>query len=93
MKTRSSTLQELENLKQENETLRKEKNNIEKGFVVLRREKKELEDKSMLIKKLRDIEREVIFLDRLMCAYAGELQRLQSEIENCNICKRYITPM
>ena len=93
MQTRSSTLKQLENLKHENETLRKEKNNFEKWFVVIRKEKKELENKSILIKKLKDIERETNYLDHLVVALSGELQRLQSEIENCNICKHHIAQM
>ena len=37
------------------------------------------------------MERETNYLDQLVMALGGELQRLQSEIENCNICKNHIT--
>ena len=93
MRTRSSTLKQLENLKHENETLRKDINNLGKWIDVITKEKKELENKSILIKKLKDIERETNYLDHLVVALSGELQRLQSEIENCNICKHHIAQM
>ena len=91
MQTRSSTFKQLENLKHENENLRKEKNNLGKWIDVITKEKKDLENKSILIKKLKDMERETNYLDQLVMALGGELQRLQSEIENCNICKNHIT--
>ena len=53
--------------------------------------KKDLENKSILIKKLKDMERETNYLDQLVMALGGELQRLQKEIEKCNICKNHIT--
>ena len=90
MQTRSSTLELLENYKHENETLRKDINNLGKWIDVITKEKKDLENKSILIKKLKDIERETNYLDHLVVALSGELQRLQSEIENCNICKHHI---
>ena len=91
MQTRSSTFKQLENLKRENENLRKEKNNLGKWIDVIRKEKKDLENKSILIKKLKDMERETNYLDQLVMALGGELQRLQKEIEKCNICKNHIT--
>ena len=91
MQTRSSTFKQLENLKQENETLRKEKNNLGKWIDVITKEKKDLENRSILIKKLKDMERETNYLDQLVMALGGELQRLQKEIEKCNICKNHIT--
>ena len=93
MQTRSSTLELLENYKHENETLRKDINNLGKWIDVIRKEKKDLENKSILIKKLKDMERETNYLDQLVMALSGELQRLQSEIENCNICKHHIAKM
>ena len=91
MQTRSHTLELLENYKHENETLRKEINNLGKLIDVIRKEKKDLENKSILIKKIKDIERETNYLDQLVMALGGELQRLQKEIEKCNICKNHIT--
>ena len=91
MQTRSSTFKQLENLKHENETLRKDINNLGKWIDVITKEKKELENKSILIKKLKDMERETNYLDQLVMALGGELQRLQKEIEKCNICKNHIT--
>ena len=91
MQTRSSTFKLLENYKHENETLRKDINNLGKWIDVITKEKKDLENKSILIKKLKDMERETNYLDQLVMALGGELQRLQSEIENCNICKHHIT--
>ena len=91
MQTRSSTFKLLENYKHENETLRKDINNLGKWIDVITKEKKDLENKSILIKKLKDMERETNYLDQLVMALGGELQRLQSEIENCNICKNLIT--
>ena len=91
MQTRSSTFKLLENYKHENESLRKDINNLGKWIDVITKEKKDLENKSILIKKLKDMERETNYLDQLVMALGGELQRLQSEIENCNICKHHIT--
>ena len=91
MQTRSSTFKLLENYKHENETLRKDINNCGKWIDVITKEKKELENKSILIKKLKDMERETNYLDQLVMALGGELQRLQKEIENCDICKNHIT--
>ena len=91
MQTRSHTLELLENYKHENETLRKDINNLGKWIDVIRKEKKDLENKSIVIKKIKDTERETNYLDQLVMALGGELQRLQSEIENCNICKHHIT--
>ena len=91
MQTRSRTLELLENYKHENETLRKEINNLGKLIDVIRKEKKDLENKSILIKILKDMERETNYLDQLVMALGGELQRLQKEIEKCNICKNHIT--
>ena len=93
MQTRSSTLMQLEKLKLENQTLKKEKNIIEKCLCAIRKEKKELENNSEVIKKLRSVERERNFLDRIVCAYGGELQRIESEIKNCDVCKHHITPI
>ena len=91
MQTRSHTLELLENYKHENETLRKEINNLGKLIDVIRKEKKDLENKSILIKILKDMEREANYLDQLVTALGGELQRLEKEIEKCNICKNHIT--
>ena len=91
MQTRSSTLELLENYKHENETLRKDINNLGKWIDVIRKEKKDLENKSILIKKLKDMERETNYLDQLVTTLRGELQRLEKEIEKCNICKNHIT--
>ena len=91
MQTRSSTFKLLENYKHENETLRKDINNLGKWIDVITKEKKELENKSILIKKLKDMERETNCLDQVVMALGGELQRLQKEIEKCNICKNHIT--
>ena len=91
MQTTPSTLELLENYKHENETLRKDINNLGKWIDVIRKEKKDLENKSIVIKKIKDTERETNYLDQLVMALGGELQRLQSEIENCNICKHHIT--
>ena len=91
MQTRSSTFKQLENLKHENETLRKDINNLGKLIDVIRKEKKDLENKSILIKILKDMERETNCLDQVVMALGGELQRLQKEIEKCNICKNHIT--
>ena len=91
MQTRSRTLELLENYKHENETLRKDINNLGKWIDVIRKEKKDLENKSIVIKKIKDTERETNYLDQLVMALGGELQRLQKEIEKCNICKNHIT--
>ena len=91
MQTRSRTLELLENYKRENETLWKDINNLGKRIDVIRKEKKDLENKSILIKILKDMERETNYLDQLVMALGGELQRLQKEIEKCNICKNHIT--
>ena len=91
MQTRSRTLELLENYKHENETLRKDINNLGKWIDVIRKEKKDLENKSILIKKLKDMERETNYLDQLVTTLRGELQRLEKEIEKCNICKNHIT--
>ena len=91
MQTRSHTLELLENYKHENETLRKEINNLGKLIDVIRKEKKDLENKSIVIKKIKDMERETNYLDQLVTTLRGELQRLEKEIEKCNICKNHIT--
>ena len=91
MQTRSSTLELLENYKHENETLRKDINNLGKWIDVIRKEKKDLENKSIVIKKIKDMERETNYLDQLVTTLGGELQRLEKEIEKCNICKNHIT--
>ena len=91
MQTRSSTLELLENYKLENETLRKDINNLGKWIDVIRKEKKDLENKSIVIKKIKDMERETNYLDQLVTTLGGELQRLEKEIEKCNICKNHIT--
>ena len=91
MQTRSSTLELLENYKRENETLRKDINNLGKWIDVIRKEKKDLENKSIVIKKIKDMERETNYLDQLVTTLGGELQRLEKEIEKCNICKNHIT--
>ena len=91
MQTRSRTLELLENYKHENETLRKDINNLGKWIDVIRKEKKDLENKSIVIKKIKDMERETNYLDQLVTALGGELQRLEKEIEKCNICKNHIT--
>ena len=91
MQTRSSTLELLENYKRENETLRKDINNLGKWIDVIRKEKKDLENKSIVIKKIKDMERETNYLDQLVTTLRGELQRLEKEIEKCNICKNHIT--
>ena len=91
MQTRSSTLEFLENYKHENETLRKDINNLGKWIDVIRKEKKDLENKSIVIKKIKDMERETNYLDQLVTTLRGELQRLEKEIEKCNICKNHIT--
>ena len=91
MQTRSSTLELLENYKHENETLRKDINNLGKWIDVIRKEKKDLENKSIVIKKIKDMERETNYLDQLVTTLRGELQRLEKEIEKCNICKNHIT--
>ena len=91
MQTRSRTLELLENYKHENETLRKDINNLGKWIDVIRKEKKDLENKSIVIKKIKDVERETNYLDQLVTTLRGELQRLEKEIEKCNICKNHIT--
>ena len=91
MQTRSSTFKLLENYKHENETLRKDINNLGKWIDVIRKEKKDLENKSIVIKKIKDTERETNYLDQLVTTLRGELQRLEKEIEKCNICKNHIT--
>ena len=91
MQTRSCTLELLENYKHENETLRKDINNLGKWIDVIRKEKKDLENKSIVIKKIKDMERETNYLDQLVTTLGGELQRLEKEIEECNICKNHIT--
>ena len=91
MQTRSRTLELLENYKHENETLRKDINNLGKWIDVIRKEKKDLENKSIVIKKIKDMERETNYLDQLVTTLGGELQRLEKEIEKCNICKNHIT--
>ena len=91
MQTTSSTLELLENYKRENETLRKDINNLGKWIDVIRKEKKDLENKSIVIKKIKDMERETNYLDQLVTTLRGELQRLEKEIEKCNICKNHIT--
>ena len=91
MQTTPSALELLENYKHENETLRKEINNLGKLIDVIRKEKKDLENKSILIKILKDMERETNCLDQVVMSLGGELQRLQKEIEKCNICKNHIT--
>ena len=91
MQTRSRTLELLENYKHENETLRKDINNLGKLIDVIRKEKKDLENKSIVIKKIKDMERETNYLDQLVTTLRGELQRLEKEIEKCNICKNHIT--
>ena len=91
MQTRSRTLELLENYKRENETLRKDINNLGKWIDVIRKEKKDLENKSIVIKKIKDMERETNYLDQLVTTLRGELQRLEKEIEKCNICKNHIT--
>ena len=91
MQTTSSTLELLENYKHENETLRKDINNLGKWIDVIRKEKKDLENKSIVIKKIKDMERETNYLDQLVTTLRGELQRLEKEIEKCNICKNHIT--
>ena len=91
MQTRSSTFKLLENYKHENETLRKDINNLGKWIDVIRKEKKDLENKSIVIKKIKDMERETNYLDQLVTTLRGELQRLEKEIEKCNICKNHIT--
>ena len=53
--------------------------------------KKDLENKSIVIKKIKDMERETNYLDQLVTTLRGELQRLEKEIEKCNICKNHIT--
>ena len=63
MQTRSHTLELLENYKRENETLRKDINNLGKWIDVIRKEKKDLENKSIVIKKIKDMERETNYLD------------------------------
>ena len=89
MQTRSSTFKLLENYK--HETLRKDINNLGKWIDVIRKEKKDLENKSIVIKKIKDMERETNYLDQLVTTLRGELQRLEKEIEKCNICKNHIT--
>ena len=91
MQTTPSALELLENYKHENETLRKEINNLGKLIDVIRKEKKDLENKSIVIKKIKDMERETNYLDQLVTTLRGELQRLEKEIEKCNICKNHIT--
>ena len=91
MQTTPSALELLEKYKHENETLRKDINNLGKWIDVIRKEKKDLENKSIVIKKIKDMERETNYLDQLVIALGGELQRLQREIENCNVCKNHIT--
>ena len=91
MQTTPSTLELLENYKHENETLRKDINNLGKWIDVIRKEKKDLENKSIVIKKIKDMERETNYLDQLVTTLRGELQRLEKEIEKCNICKNHIT--
>ena len=91
MQTTSSTLELLENYKHENETLRRDINNLGKWIDVIRKEKKDLENKSIIIKKIKDMERETNYLDQLVTTLGGELQRLEKEIEKCNICKNHIT--
>ena len=81
----------MENCKHENETLRKDINNLGKWIDVIRKEKKDLENKSIVIKKIKDMERETNYLDQLVTTLRGELQRLEKEIEKCNICKNHIT--
>ena len=88
-----NALLELEKMKVENENLKKEKDIIEKWLIAARKEKKSLENKSEVVKKLRSAEREVNYLDRLVCAQGGELTRINTEIENCNVCKQHMTPM
>ena len=91
MQTTPSALELLENYKHENETLRKDINNLGKWIDVIRKEKKDLENKSIVIKKIKDMERETNYLDQLVTTLRGELQRLEKEIEKCNICKNHIT--
>ena len=91
MQTRSSTLELLESYKRNNEILWKDICYLGKQIDVIRKEKKDLENKSILIKKLKDMERETNYLDQLVMALGGELQRLEKEIEKCNICKNHIT--
>ena len=91
MQTRSSTLELLENYKRNNEILWKDICYLGKQIDVIRKEKKDLENKSILIKILKDMERETNCLDQVVMSLGGELQRLQKEIEKCNICKNHIT--
>ena len=88
-----NALLELEKMKVENENLKKEKDIIKKSLCLARKEKKELENKSEVVKRLRCFEMEVNYLDRLVCAQGGELTRINTEIENCNVCKQHMTPM
>ena len=91
MQTRSSTLELLESYKRNNEILWKDMCYLGKQIDVIRKEKKDLENKSILIKILKDMERESNCLDQVVMSLGGELQRLQKEIEKCNICKNHIT--
>ena len=91
MQTRSSTLELLESYKRNNEILWKDMCYLGKQIDVIRKEKKDLENKSILIKILKDMERETNCLDQVVMSLGGELQRLQKEIEKCNICKNHIT--
>ena len=91
MQTRSSTLELLESYKRNNEILWKDMCYLGKQIDVIRKEKKDLENKSIVIKKIKDMERETNYLDQLVTTLRGELQRLEKEIEKCNICKNHIT--
>ena len=91
MQTRSSTLELLESYKRNNEILWKDMCYLGKQIDVIRKEKEDLENKSILIKILKDMERETNCLDQVVMSLGGELQRLQKEIEKCNICKNHIT--
>ena len=91
MQTRSSTLELLESYKRNNEILWKDICYLGKQIDVIRKEKKDLENKSIVIKKIKDMERETNYLDQLVTTLRGELQRLEKEIEKCNICKNHIT--
>ena len=76
MQTRSRTLELLENYKYENESLRKDINNLGKRIDVIRKEKKYLENKSILIKILKDMERETNCLDQVVMSLQVDLNNL-----------------
>ena len=47
-------------------------------------------NRSLLAKKQQALENEVIFLDKVICAYSLALRKIENKISNCDTCKNHI---